>query len=98
MEPEFIDALQDLQSTIRQHTAMLSRYLEIEEEKRSTWISVEAAARILGLNNSERTNKRKLDAAVRRFGLRYTRTRPRQYNREDIIDLNRRILEGKARI
>lgn len=98
METQLLSALQSLESTLKDHIEVVNRYIEIEEKKydRSEWISLEEASKILGLNNSRGTNKRKLDSAVRRYFIRYTKTRPRTYYREDIIELNRRILEGKA--
>lgn len=100
METQLLTAIQDLQTSIDQQTEVLARLVALEEKRRnpSEWISAEEAAHILGLNQSAVTNKRKLDNAVKRYALRYTRTRPRRYSREDVIELNQRVLAGRAMI
>lgn len=100
METQLLTAIQDLQTSIDQQTEVLARLVALEEKRRnpSEWISAEEAAHILGLNQAPVTNKRKLDNSIERYKIRYTKTRPRKYCRKDIIELNQRVLAGRAQI
>ena len=100
METQLLTAIQHLQSAIDQQTEVLARLVELEEKRRnpSEWISAEEAAHILGLNQSPGTNRRKLNRSIDRYKVRYLNTRPRKYCRKDIIELNQRVLAGRAQI
>ena len=87
--------MEELLAAIVENTAAVRELIEIEKAKltQSEWVTYKEACIILGI--SQNTNsKRRIDNAVKRYGLRYSNTRPRRYARKDILQLNRKVLEG----
>lgn len=88
-------------AAIEENTAVMRELLKLEtaRQQQTDWMQSDAAAQLLGLNlTASNHHRRRLNAAAKRHGIRMRNTRPPSYWREDIYELHRKILEGKAMI
>lgn len=87
-------------SAIKENTAVMRELLRIERARinQSEWMTPEEAAQFLSLKTDTPTkyHRRQLSRAADRYGLRVTGTKTPRYWRADIIEFNRKLLEGTA--